>query len=154
MSHAASGIPAFLLDRPSSKAPVLLEHNLVPLDANTLSTLWVLVNLLLEPGLDRPQHLLIPLGADERNGDSLGSKSPSTTDTVQVGVSSLSQGLLVAGAWVGRRVWHVVIDGDVDALNVDAATENVGADADAMDKVLEVGVALDTVRGLVRVIEH
>jgi hypothetical protein len=41
---------------------------------------------------------------------------------------------------VGREV---VVDGKVDALNVDATAKDVGGDADALVKVLELLVALD-----------
>ncbi len=64
---------------------------------------------------------------------------------MEVSVGGLGEGVLVAGARVLRRVGHVVVNGDVDALDVDAAAEDVGADADAVDEVLEVGVALDAV---------
>lgn len=40
---------------------------------------------------------------------------------------------------------EVVVDGEVDALNVDATAEDIGGDTDAGVEVLELFVALDTV---------
>jgi hypothetical protein len=42
-------------------------------------------------------------------------------------------------------VGHVVVDSDVDALDVDTATEDVSGDTDTGLKLLELLVALDTV---------
>ena len=64
---------------------------------------------------------------------------------MEVCVGGLSERVLVRSTWILRRIWHVVVDGDVDALNIDATAEDVGADTDAVNEVLEIGVALDTV---------
>ena len=64
---------------------------LVSLDTHTLAALWILLNLLLEPRLNRLQNLLISLAADEADGDTLGSEASRTTDTMEVGVGSLSE---------------------------------------------------------------
>jgi hypothetical protein len=45
-------------------------------------------------------------------------------------------------------VGHVVVDSDVDALDVDTTTEDIGGDADTSLELLELLVALDTVEKL------
>ena len=64
---------------------------------------------------------------------------------MQISIGGLGESVFVARAGVDGRIGHVVVDGDVDALDVDAAAEHVGADADSGDEVFEVGVAFDTV---------
>lgn len=103
----------------------LLGH--VALDIDTL--LWVLGKLDAEPLLNLLEHLLVLLGADEADGHTLGTKTASTTDTVEVAVS------------VGGQV---VIDGQVDTLDIDTTTEDVGRDTDALLELLELLVTLDT----------
>ena len=94
---------------------------------------WELGKGNLEALLNRLENNLIIRAADERDTETLGSETTSTTDAVKVRIS---------------LVGHVVVDGDVDTLDVDAATEDVGADADAVDEVLEVGVTLDATSSL------
>jgi len=48
-------------------------------------------------------------------------------------------------------VGHVVVDSDVDTLNIDTTTEDVGGDADTGLELLELLVALDTGLTLARV---
>lgn len=62
---------------------------------------------------------------------------------MEIRVRSLRKTILIVAARVESRVGHVVVDGDVDTFDVDAAAEDVGADADAVDEVFEVGVAFD-----------
>lgn len=64
---------------------------------------------------------------------------------MQISIGSLGEGVFVARTGVDGRIGHVVVDGDIDTLDVDTTAENVGADADAVDEVFEVGVAFDTV---------
>lgn len=79
------------------------------------------------------QDLLVVIAADKGDGETLGTETASTTDTVQVRVG------------VTR---HVVVDGQVDALNVDTTTEDIGGNADPLVELLELLVAADTVRRL------
>lgn len=109
------------------------------------TALWVLLNLLLEARLNSLDDLLVSLRADEADGNALGTETTGTSDTVEVCVSGRGERLL------GQRVdllrgglWHVVVDGQVDALDIDTTTENVCADTDTLVVVLEGGVALDT----------
>ncbi len=44
---------------------------------------------------------------------------------------------------------EVVVDGKIDAFNVDTSPEDVGGDADTLVEFLELFVALDTVKRLV-----
>ena len=103
----------------------LLGH--VALDVNAL--LGVLRQLNAEPLLNLLENLLVLLRADEADGHTLGTETTGTTDTVEVAVS------------VGRQV---VVDGQVDTLNVNTTTEDVGGDTDTLLKLLELLVALDT----------
>jgi hypothetical protein len=85
------------------------------------SNLEALLNLL--------ENLLIILVADEGDGETLGSETTGTTDTVQVGVG------------IGGKV---VVDGQVDTLDIDTTTEDVSGNANALVELLELLVALDT----------
>lgn len=80
--------------------------------------------------LNRLQNSLVFGAANEGDTETLGSETTSTTDTVEVGVS---------------LVWHVVVDGDVDALNIDTTTEDVSGHTDTGLEILELLVAFDTV---------
>jgi hypothetical protein len=51
-------------------------------------------------------------------------------------------------------VGHVVVDSHVDALNVDTTAENVGGYTDTRLELLELLVALDTVKKLARLQEE
>lgn len=83
----------------------------------------------LEPLLNRLQHLLVGIVAHKGDGKTLGTETARTTDTVEVGVSVRRQ---------------IVVDGQVDALNVDTTTEDVGGDTDALVELLELLVATNT----------
>lgn len=84
----------------------------------------------LETLLNGLENLLVLVVGDERDGDTLGTETTGTTDTVKVRVG------------VGRKI---VIDRQVDALDIDTTTEDVGGDADALVEVLELLVAADTI---------
>jgi hypothetical protein len=83
----------------------------------------------LEALLNLLEDLLIVLVADKGDGETLGSETAGTTDTVQVGVG-------VGG--------EVVVDGQIDTLDIDTTTEDVGGNADALVELLELLVAFDT----------
>lgn len=70
------------------------------------------------------------VGADKGDGKTLGTEATGTADTVEV------------GAGIAREV---VVDGKVDALDVNASAEDVGGDADALLELLELLVSLDSV---------
>lgn len=72
---------------------------------------------------------LVFLLAHKGDGETLGTETTGTTHAVQVRVG-------ITG--------HVVVDGQVDTLNVDTTSEDVGGNADALVEVLELLVALDT----------
>jgi hypothetical protein len=74
------------------------------------------------------EHLLVCVAGDKRDGEAFGAESAGTTDAMQVGEGIRGQ---------------IVVDGKVDALNVDAAAEDVGGDTDARAETLELLVALD-----------
>lgn len=83
----------------------------------------------LEAALNRLQDSLVLGAADERDTETLGSKTTGTTDTVEVGVGLIG---------------HVVVDSDVDTLNIDTTTEDVSGHTDTGLEVLELLVTLDT----------
>lgn len=72
---------------------------------------------------------LVFLLAHERDGETLGTETTGTTHAVEVRIS-------ITG--------HVVVDGQVDTLDVDTTSEDVGGNADTLVEVLELLVALDT----------
>jgi hypothetical protein len=83
----------------------------------------------LESLLDLLEDLLVILVADEGDRKTLGTETTSTTDTVQVGVS-------ISG--------KIVVDSQVDTLDIDTTTEDVGGDTDTLVELLELLVAFDT----------
>jgi hypothetical protein len=103
----------------------LLGH--VALHVNT--RLGVLRQLNAEPLLNLPKDLLVLLRADEADCHTLGTETTGTTDTVEVAVG------------IGGQV---VVDGQVDTLDIDTTTEDVGGDANTLLEILELLVALDT----------
>jgi hypothetical protein len=103
----------------------LLGH--VALDVNAL--LGVLGQLDAEPLLNLLENLLVLLRADEADSHTLSTETTGTTDTVEVAVG------------IGGQV---VVDGQVDTLNVNTTTKDVGGDTDTLLELLELLVALDT----------
>lgn len=80
--------------------------------------------------LDGLQHSLILLVADERDTQTLGTETTSTANTMQIRIS---------------LVGHIVVDGNVDALNIDTTAEDVGRNTNTGLELLELLVTLDTV---------
>lgn len=83
----------------------------------------------LEAFADVLQYFPIRVLAHKRDGETLGTEPTGTTDTVQVGVG-------VRG--------HVVVDGQVDALDINTTTEDVGCDTDPLVELLELLVTTNT----------
>ena len=75
-----------------------------------------------KPTLHLLQHLLILRRTHERHRHAVGSETPRTTDTMQIGVAS------------GREI---VVDDHVDALHVDSAAEEIGGDENGRLALLE-----------------
>ena len=88
----------------------------------------------LEPLLNRLEHLIILLRANERDRETLGTKTTSTTHTMKVCVSILRQ---------------VVVNGQVDLLNINTTAKNISRDTDTLVEVLELLVAFDAIWMLV-----
>ena len=84
----------------------------------------------LETLLNLLQDLLVLVGAHERDGETLGTETASTADSVKI------------RAGICRKV---IVDGQVDPFNVDTTTEDIRRDADALLKLLKLLVTLDTV---------
>ena len=97
--------------------------------ARVNSVLGVLWHLCIKALLDFFEHVLIRFATDERNTETLCTKTTSTTDTVEVGVC------------VGREI---IVDGEVDAFDINTTAEDVGSNADALVELFELFVAFDT----------
>lgn len=76
------------------------------------------------------EHLLILIAADKGDAQPFGSKSSRTTDPVKVRVG------------IRRKI---VIDGKVDAFNIDPTTKDVSGNADALVELFEFFISFDTV---------
>ena len=83
----------------------------------------------LEALLNGLEDFLVLVVGNERDGETLGTETTSTADTVQVRVG------------VGRQV---VVDGQVDTLDINTTTEDIGGDTDTLVKFFEFLVAFDT----------
>jgi hypothetical protein len=83
----------------------------------------------LETLLNLLEDLLVILVAHEGDGETLGTETTGTTDTVEVGIG-------VSG--------KIVVDGKVNALNIDTTSEDVSGDTDTLVEFLELLVAFDT----------
>lgn len=75
------------------------------------------------------EDLLVILVADEGDRKTLGTETTGTTNTVQVRVG-------VGG--------EIVIDGEVDALDINTTAEDISGNTDTLVELLELLVALDT----------
>lgn len=69
------------------------------------------------------------LTTDEANTQPLGTKATSSTDSVKIGVG------------ISREI---VVDGEVDAFNINTSTEDVSRDADTLVELFELFIAFDT----------
>lgn len=79
--------------------------------------------------LNLAENFLVILAADERNGETLGTETTSTADTVKVGTSIARQ---------------IVVDGQVDTLDIDTTAKDVSGNTDTLLELLELLVAADT----------
>ena len=79
--------------------------------------------------LDILEDLLIILVADEGDGQTLGTETTSTTDTVEIGVGISGQ---------------IVVNGKVDTLDIDTTAEDVSSDTNTLVELLELLVTFDT----------
>lgn len=79
--------------------------------------------------LDILKDLLVILVADEGDGQTLGTETTGTTDTVEVGVG------------ISRQI---VVDSKVDTLDINTTAEDVSSDTDTLVEFLELLVAFDT----------
>lgn len=83
----------------------------------------------LEALLDLLENICVLLVAHEGDGETLGTETTGTTDTVQVGIGLGGQ---------------IVVDGKVNALNIDTTSEDIGGNTDTLVEFLELLVAFDT----------
>ena len=90
---------------------------------------WKLTDAHLEAILDLLECLAILISAHKSDGQALGAETTGTSDSVQVAVS------------IER---HVEVEHDVDLLNIDATTEELGGDKDSVLELLETFVDLQS----------
>ena len=83
----------------------------------------------IEAGFDLLQGHLVLAAAHEGDAQALRTKPSSTTDTVEIRISFLR---------------HVIVDSNVDTLDVNTTTEDVGSHTDALVEVLELLVAANS----------
>lgn len=83
----------------------------------------------LEPLLYWLQYILISVAADEWDTQTLCAKSASTPNPMKI--------------WIGIA-WQIVIDGEINAFNVDSSAKDVGSNTDTLVEFLEFLVAFDT----------
>lgn len=79
--------------------------------------------------LDLLEYLLVLVVCHKGDTQTLGTESTSTTDSVQVRVG------------VGRCI---VVDDDVDSLDIDTSSKDVGGDEDSLLEVFEHLVSVDS----------
>lgn len=91
--------------------------------------LWILRDSLLETLLDLLQNFLILRLAEETNCKTLGTETTSTANTMKVAVGI---------------AWEIIVDGQVDALDINTSTEDVSGNADTLVEFSEFLVTLDT----------
>lgn len=84
----------------------------------------------LEALLNLLQNLLVLVGGDEGDGETLGAETAGTTNTMQVRIG------------VGGQI---VVDGKVDALDIDTTTKDVGGHANTLVELLELLVPANAV---------
>lgn len=77
------------------------------------------------------EDLLVLLSGNKGDGKTLGTETTSTTDTMEVGIG-------ISG--------EIVVNGKVDALDIDTTAEDVGGNANTLVKLLEFLVTTDTTR--------
>lgn len=90
---------------------------------------WQLGDVDFESSLNLRQHLCIFFRRYKRDTESFCTKPTSTSDSVQVCV------------WFTR---NIVVDGDVDALDIDTSSKDIGTDTDSLLECLELFVACNT----------
>lgn len=83
---------------------------------------WELGDADVETVLYTVQSLGVVLVGDESDGQSLGSETSGTSDSVKVRV---------------RILWHIVVEDDVDTLNVHSTSEQISGDENSLLEVLE-----------------
>lgn len=84
----------------------------------------------IEALFDRLQNRLVLWAAHEGDTQTLRTESTGTTDTMQIRV---------------RLIGHIVVDGYVDALDIDTTTEDVSSHANTSLELLELLVSFDTI---------
>jgi hypothetical protein len=90
---------------------------------------WKLLYLYFESALYLVQNFSVSFAGDERDGESLGSESTSSADSVEILIS---------------LVWHVEVHDDIDLFNVDTTTVHVSGDHNSVLGFLEVVVDLNS----------
>lgn len=129
--HALSRLNSCLVVHIRRRVNTLLREFAVKLSMEVVfeGNGWDLRKLDLETLLDRLENRLVVRAADEGDTQTLGSETTGTTDTVQVRIGLIR---------------HVVVDGNVDALNIDTTSKNIRGHADTRLELLELFVSLNS----------
>lgn len=83
--------------------------------------------------MDRSELVRLFLVCDETDCQTLCSKSPSTTNTMNVNVAALT-------LWftsLGLCLWEIVVDDNVHSLDIDTTTKEVSRDEDSLLEIFE-----------------
>lgn len=99
-----------------------------------------------ESFLNLLQDLLILGRRNERDTQTLGTESTSSTDSVQVRVGVGRSVLRGVSTVRPRSDWTHIVDHDVDTLDIDTTTENVGSHQDSLLERLERFVSGDSTK--------
>lgn len=114
---------------PSDRSHGPTQHTLGVHVRRSLNSLWQFRHCHLESALNLLQHLGILIAANKHNSQTLGTEPTSPTNSVQVTVS------------ISRSV---VRNRNVDTLDIDTTTKDVGGNKNTLFEVLKLLVALDT----------
>lgn len=94
-----------------------------------INLLGKLGDLDLEASLDRLENLGVLLVSNKGNGQTLGTETTGTTDTMEVGIGG---------------IWDIVVDDNVHTGDIETTGEDIGGDEDTLVELLERFVAGDT----------
>ena len=97
--------------------------------AGSVDGCWQLTDLYFKSFLDVIKHFLVLLSLDKRDCETLSAEPSCSADSVQITVGF---------------GWHVEVENDVNLLNVDTTTEDLGCNKDAVLELLEALVDFDS----------
>merc|ERR1719447_131906 len=87
-----------------------------------INLFWKVGNGYFESFLDRLENLVVLIIGNERDSQTLGTKSTSSSDTMKICVGVF---------------WHIIVEDDVDSFNIHSTSEQVSSDQDTTLEILE-----------------